>query len=95
MNEEKKDFMWQVNHDTARAIAELRQHHGLTIEQAAERADYEPDKLAAVEAGKLPHNIHNVARIVEALGGRLAIIPQENEQDPHCQFIELEESTMQ
>ena len=90
MNEEKKDFMWQVNHDTARAIAELRQHQDLTIEEAAQRADYEPDKLAAVEAGKLPHNIHNLARIVEAIGGRLAIVPEEHPDDPHCQFIEFE-----
>ena len=91
MNEEKKDFMWQVNHDTGRAIAELRQHQGITIEEAAQRADYEPDKLAAVEAGKLPHNIHNIARIVEALRGRLAIVPEETPDDPHCQFIEFDE----
>ena len=90
MNEEKKDYMWQVNHDTGRALAALRQHRGLTIEQAAERADYEPEKLAAVEAGRMPRNVHNLARIVEAMQGRLAIIPEETEQDPHCQFIEFE-----
>lgn len=90
MNEEKKNYMWQVNHDTGRAIAELRQHQELTIEEAAQRADYEPTNLAAVEAGKLPHNVHNLARIVEAIGGRLAIIPEEHPDDPHCQFIEFE-----
>ena len=91
MNEEQKEFMWQVNHDTARALVELRQHQGITIEEAAQRADYTPDKLAAVEAGKLPHNIHNLARIVEAIGGRLAIVPEEHPDDPHCQFIEFED----
>ena len=90
MNEEKKNYMWQVNHDTGRAIADLRQHQELTIEEAAQRADYEPTSLAAVEAGKLPHNVHNLARIVEAIGGRLAIVPEEHPDDPHCQFIEFE-----
>ena len=90
MNEEKKNYMWQVNHDTGRAIAELRQHQELTIEEAAQRAEYEPASLAAVEAGKLPHNVHNLARIVEAIGGRLAIVPEEHPDDPHCQFIEFE-----
>lgn len=80
----------QVNHDTARAIVELRQYQGITIEEAAQRADYEPDKLAAVEAGKLPHNIHNIARIIEAIGGRLAVVPEESPDDPHCQFIEFD-----
>ena len=91
MEEEKNSYRMQVNHDTARALVELRQHQGITIEEAAQRADYTPDKLAAVEAGKLPHNIHNLARIVEALRGRLAIVPEEHPDDPHCQCIEFED----
>ena len=89
--EEKKQFMWKVNSDTGRALADLRQHRGMTLEQVAEASDYEPENIAAAEAGKLPHNVHNLARIVEAMQGRLAIIPQESPDDPHCQFIELED----
>ena len=90
MEDERKNYMWAVNNDTARAISELRHPQGITIEEAAQRADYTPDKLAAVEAGKMPRNVHNLARIVEAMGGRLAIVPEESPDDPHCQFIEFE-----
>lgn len=90
MNEEKKDYMWQVNNDTGRAVAQLRQYNSLSIEEAAQRAELEPDKLAAVEAGRMPRNVHNLARIIEAMGGRLAIVPEESPDDPHCQFIEFE-----
>ena len=89
--EEKNQFMWKVNSDTGRALADLRQHRGMTLKQVAAASDYEPENIAAAEAGKLPHNVHNLARIVEAMQGRLAIIPQESPDDPHCQFIELED----
>ena len=45
---------------------------------------------AAKFARKLPHNVHNLARIVEAMQGRLAIVPEEHPDDPHCQFIEFD-----
>ena len=88
--EEKNSYRMQVNHDTGRAIADLRQHRGMTLDQVAEASDYEPENIAAAEVGKLPHNVHNLARIVEAMQGRLAIIPEEHPDDPHCQFIEFD-----
>ena len=36
------------------------------------------------------NNINKTARIVEAIGGRLAIVPEDNPADPHVQFIEFE-----
>ena len=62
--EEKKQFMWKVNSDTGRALADLRQHRGMTLEQVGAASDYEPENIAAAEAGKLPHNVHNLARTI-------------------------------
>ena len=53
------------------SMTELRQYHGLTLEEAAARANLTDKKL------------------IEALGGRLAIVPEEDPDDPHCQFVEL------
>lgn len=91
MEEEKSTYRMEVNSDTGKAIAALRQHRGLSIKEAAAAADMTDKKLEAIERGNLPHNVHNLARIVEAMQGRLAIIPQESPDDPHCQFIELED----
>ncbi|MBO4382222.1 MAG: helix-turn-helix domain-containing protein [Alistipes sp.] len=80
----------EVNKQVGHTLADLRQHQGLTIEAAATATDTTPDKLADIERGYIPHNVHNLARIVEAMQGRLAIVPEETEQDPHCQFIKFE-----
>ena len=85
--EEKNSYRMDVNKQVGRALADLRQHQGMTIEAAATATDTTPDKLADIERGYIPHNVHNLARIVEAMQGRLAIIPQESTDDPHCQFI--------
>lgn len=77
--------------DLGHSIQQLRQYHGLTIEQAAERIEDTPAKIAAIERGTMYNNVNKVARIVEAIGGRLAIVPEESPNDPHCQFIEFED----
>lgn len=81
----------EVFADLGHSIQQLRQYHGLTIEQAAERIEDTPAKIAAIERGTMYNNVNKVARIVEAIGGRLAIVPEESPNDPHCQFIELED----
>ncbi len=90
MEEEKKQYMWDVNNDIGHSLYQLRQHRGITAEQFAAAANTTEDKVLNVESGKLPHNIHNLARLVEILGGRLAIVPAEKADDPHCQFIQSE-----
>ena len=81
----------EVFADFGRSIQQLRQHHGLTVEDAAARLDMSEKKLAAVERGSMHNNLNTVWKYVEAMQGRLAIIPQESPDDPHCQFIELED----
>ena len=81
----------EVFADLGHSITQLRRHHGLTVEQAAEMVGTTPAKLAAIERGTMYNNLNKVARIVETLGGRLAIVPEEQPTDPHCQFIELED----
>ena len=80
----------EVFADLGHSIQQLRHHHGLTVEQAAEAADTTPAKYAAIERGTMYNNLNKVSRIVESLGGRLAIVPEESPDDPHCQFIEFE-----
>lgn len=80
----------EVFADLGNSLQQLRQHHGLTVEQAADAADTTPAKYAAIERGTMYNNLNKVARIVEALRGRLAIVPEESPDDPHCQFIEFE-----
>ena len=80
----------EVFADLGHSITQLRRHHGLTVEQAAEMVGTTPAKLAAIERGTMYNNLNKVARIVEALRGRLAIVPEEQPTDPHCQFIEFE-----
>ena len=71
------------------AVAELRQHHGWTLEEASAHSGLTVKKIAALERGVLFNNVNALAKIVESLGGRLAIVPEQNPDDPHCQFIEL------
>ena len=81
----------EVFADLGHSIQQLRQHHGLTVEQAADAADTTPAKFTAIERGTMYNNINKVCRIVEAIGGRLAVVPEESPNDPHCQFIEFED----
>ena len=93
MNNDNNNY-YAIFGDIGKAIAELRQHSGLTVEQAAAAIEKNAIRVEAIERGRRINSTVELCNIVEALGGRLAIIPTENEQDPHCQFIELEESTI-
>ena len=88
---EKQQQMWDINHQIGQSIQALRLHNELTVEQAAERSDLTEKRVAAMERGNLLHAPYLLARYAESIGGRLAIIPQESPDDPHCQFIELED----
>ena len=94
MNNEQKpqeQHTREVFADLGSSIQQLRHHHGLTVEQAAEQAELTPTRLEAIERGRLTTNLNTLTDHVERLGGRLAIIPEEHPDDPHCQFIEFEE----
>ena len=88
---EKQQQMWDINHQIGQSIQALRLHNELSIEQAAERSELTEKRVAAMERGNLPHAPYLLARYAESIGGRLAIIPQESPDDPHCQFIEFED----
>lgn len=89
MEDERKQYMWDVNHDVGQSIKELRILRGLTIEQGAALAGITEKRLAAIERGNLPHGVYHIARIVESFGGRLSIVTEESKEGPHCQFIEF------
>lgn len=91
MEEERKKRFYEVIDDIGAALKGLREYHGLTIEEAAERAELTPTRLEAIERGRLTTNLNTLTDQVERLGGRLAIVPEESKDDPHCQFIELED----
>ena len=88
---QQENYRRACNADIAYALLDLRCSRGLTIEQAAQLMDITPDRLASIENGNLPHNIHNLARLVEAMQARLAIIPTTDPTQPHCQQIETTE----
>jgi transcriptional regulator with XRE-family HTH domain len=90
-NEEKKQYLFTVHADIGRAVAELRTAKGLTVEEAAELSGLTEKRFAAVERGRILDRPHMMARLVEALGGRLAIVPEESPEDAHCSFIEFDE----
>lgn len=91
MNEqEKQQQMWNINHEIGRSIQELRQYKDLTVEEAADLSELTPKRVAAMERGNLPHAPYQLAKYTKAIGGRLAIVPEEHPDDPHCQFIEFE-----
>ena len=91
MEEANKEHFYEVINDMGRAIKGLREHYGLTTEQAAERAGVTVKKLEAIERGRLTTNLNYICDVVEGLGGRLAIVPEEQPTDPHVQFIEFDE----
>lgn len=83
-----------IYRDLGKAVADLRQFNGLTIEEAAARVGMAPEKLQAFETGKRLRSTAPLCHIVEALRGRLAIVPEESPDDPHCQFIEFDDNTI-
>ena len=91
MDEERKKRFYEVIDDIGAALKGLREYHDLTIEEAAERAELTPTRLEAIERGRLTTNLTTLTDQVERLGGRLAIVPEESKDDPHCQFIEFDE----
>ena len=90
MEEKEKEFAIAVFNDIAASIKALREHQGLTIEEAAQRTGLPIKKLEAIERGTFFSNNNQLAKLIEAIGGRLAIVPEESPDDPHCQFIEFE-----
>ena len=90
MEEKEKEFAMSVFNDIAASIKALREHQGLTIEEAAQRTGLPIKKLEAIERGTFFSNNNQLAKLIEALRGRLAIVPEETPDDPHCQFIEFE-----
>ena len=90
-DEQKNAYLLEAFKDVGQAMKELREHNGLTIEEAAERIGRTPGKVVAMEKGVLFNNVVNLCKTAEALGGRLAIVPEESKDDPHCQFIEFDE----
>ena len=79
-----------IYNDISKAIADLRQHSGLSLEEAAQRIGMQPDKLEAIERGQRIRSTVPLVHIVESLGARLVVVPEESKDDPHCQFIEFE-----
>lgn len=76
--------------DLGKSVAALRQRSGLSIEEAATHIGMPSEKLQAFENGKRLRSTAPLCYIVESLGGRLAIVPEECEDDPHCRFIKLD-----
>ena len=91
MDEQRKQRFYAVINDIGTSLKDLREYRGLTIEQAAEQAELTPTRLEAIERGRLTTNLNTLTDHVERLGGRLAIVPEESPDDPHCQFIEFDE----
>ena len=91
MDEQRKQRFYAVINDIGNSLKDLREYRGLTVEQAAEQAELTPTRLEAIERGRLTTNLNTLTDLVERLGGRLAIIPEEHPDDPHCQFIEFED----
>ena len=90
MEDDRKQRYYAVFDDIGNALRGLREYRGLTVEQAAERAELTPARLEAMERGRLTTNLNTLTDQIERLGGRLVIVPEETPDDPHCQFIEFE-----
>lgn len=87
--DEKREHCTKVFSDLGHAIADLRNHYKFTQSEAAEKLGITEKKMAAIERGTLYNNLDKVCKYAEILGGCLAIVPKERENDPHCRFIEL------
>lgn len=79
-----------IYNDISLTLKQLREYRGLNIEEAAKCIGMQPEKLEAIEHGQRVRSTAPLVQIVESLGGRLAIVPEEHPDDPHCQFIEFE-----
>lgn len=77
-DEQKNAYLLEAFKDVGQAMKELREHNGLTIEEAAERIGRTPGKVVAMEKGVLFNNVVNLCKTAEALGGRLTILPTDN-----------------
>lgn len=88
--EEAVGYLKEVNKDLGLAVNALREYSGLSIEEVAERLSIVPAKLEKIEQGRSVLKVHTLAKYIEELGGRLAIVPAESDDDPHVQFIEFE-----
>lgn len=86
-DEQKNAYLLEAFKDVGQSMKELREHNGLTIEEAAERIGRTPGKVVAMEKGVLFNNVVNLCKTAEALGGRLAILPTDNPGLKHCEFI--------
>ena len=86
-DEQKNAYLLEAFKDVGQAMKELREHNGLTIEEAAERIGRTPGKVVAMEKGVLFNNVVNLCKTAEAMGGQLAILPTDNPGLKHCEFI--------
>ena len=91
MEEKEKEFAMAVFKDIAASIKALREHQGLTIEEAAQRTGLPIKKLEAIDRGTFFNNNNQLAKLIEAINARLAIIPTTDPTQPHCQLIEIED----
>ena len=76
--EREQTVAFGIYREMGRALMELRQHNGLSIEEAAERAGLEPSKIEGYERGKHLSSVVRLALLVEDLGGRIEFRPTDN-----------------
>lgn len=79
MNENFDEYRKEVYDDIAASFRWLRKTKGLTVEEAAAAAKMTPAKVEAIERGNLPHNVHHLTRLAEAMGGHLALMVKPDE----------------
>lgn len=79
-----------VHEHVGAAMKKLREYRGFSIEQAAALMGIRDKKLMAIERGTLYGNLNVLSRYIEALGGKLAIVPTDNAGVTHCDFITLD-----
>ena len=89
--EQRRRHFYDTITDIGRSVQQLREYQGRTVEEASEASGFSVRRIENIEAGKLTSDLNVITRIVERLGGRLAIVPEETPDDPHCQFIEFDE----
>lgn len=88
--ERRRRHFVETTADIGRSLRELREYKGYSVEDAARLSGFTARRIENIEAGKLPADLNVITRIVERLGGRLAVVPEESPDDPHCQFIEFD-----